>query len=333
MGFLLSSGQRRLGAWRAILALVGLCALIGAKPAFAAHRDCTAAERRAANRQLWLNERDRDLSIATHLPWGRPSLGPEGSRERILTQRDYVIHYDGDLRVPLFTAERVEAARLGRAHRTDCFRQDERVPAQEASRPSDYSEPIFDQGHLAAFANQDRSIIAGNNSFVMTNMVPQTCQFNRGIWQILEGITRLWATRQRVLYVISGSIFDRDMDGRRDDDSRAARMRANNGTRHVAIPTAFYKIIAYRAPDGSLETLSILLPHNQENPNRQAAFDYLSRHITTVADIERRTGLDFFSQSPPLREANNLWPFDREAAPNSLCHSPPRTDFDPIWTD
>src|SRR5690606_32883338 len=116
-------------------------------------------------------------------------VDPGATNEWMLAQRDYVIRYDGDLRLPLFTAERVYARRLGKVDRTDCFRRDVRITAALASRPADYDEAIFDQGHLAAFANQGTSVIAGNNSFIMSNMVPQTCQFNRGIWQILEGIT------------------------------------------------------------------------------------------------------------------------------------------------
>ncbi len=314
-----------------LLVLAGLLGSMTAVPAAATHRDCRAAEKKTADRQLWLNRRDQKLSIDTHLPWGAPAIDPQATRERMLAQRDYVILYDGDLRVPLLTAERVDAARLDRAHRTDCFRRDVRITADEASRPSDYNEPIFDQGHMAAFANQDSSVIAGNNSFIMSNMVPQTCQFNRGIWQILEGITRLWAAERRTLFVISGSLFDRDRDGLRDPDDDAARMKAKNDTARVAIPTAFYKILAFAGAEGEVETLSILMPHNQENPDGDEAFAYLRGHLTTVADIERRSGLDFFPQASVLQEAASLWAFDEEEAPNSLCNQPAQPDFDKIW--
>jgi endonuclease G len=253
----------------------------------------------------------------------------------MLTQRGYVVRYDGDLLVPLFTAERIDAARLNRAHRTDCFRPDPRIAAGLASRPADYDEAIFDQGHLAAFANQDSSVVAGNNSFVMSNMAPQTCQFNRGIWQILEGIVRLWAADRRTIYVISGSIFDRDLDGRRDQDDRAARMRSRNGSARVAIPTAFYKILAVTTPDRGIETLSFLMPHDQANPTGPAAFAYLREHVTTIAEIERRTGLHFFPRTAgtPPREANALWPFEERRAPRSLCRQAPRPDFDALWRE
>lgn len=300
-------------------ALLGLYALACAAPAAATHRDCNAVEKRDADRQLHLNARDQRASIAQHLPWGTPSATAPSSNESVIVLRDYVIGYDADVRVPLWTAERVDASRLANIHRTDCFRQDPRLRAAQASTPSDYREPTYDQGHMASFANQATSVIAGNNSFIMSNMVPQTCQFNRGIWQILEGITRLWAAEHGTVYVLSGSIFDRDGDRARDSDAVAQRMRSTNGQQRVAIPSAFYKIITIRRPNNSLRTLSIMMPHNHANPNGPAALRYLTQHITSVAEIERVAGLDLFPAGTNLGESTTLWTF-RGRQPGSLCH-------------
>ena len=50
--------------------LIALANAIGAGGAFAKSRNCTADERRAADRQLWLNAHDKALSLKTHLPEG-----------------------------------------------------------------------------------------------------------------------------------------------------------------------------------------------------------------------------------------------------------------------
>ena len=314
--------------WLSLL-ISSLLLALTPQTAEASHRNCTASEKKAADRQLWLNARDKQLSTEMHLPWGVPAAGPDVTDEWLLIQRDYVIYYDGNLRIPLFTAERIDETRLTPLHRTDCFRRDVRINAPLESKPSDYDEPIFDQGHLAAFANQTSSRIAGNNSFMMSNMVPQTCQFNRGIWQILEGVTRGWAREKRRIYVISGSIMDRDGDGLRDADDSAARMRSKNKRTRVARPTSFYKIIAEVVSDGSLETLTIMMPHNQANPTGNLAVEYLTSHITSISDVERRTGLDFFPSLPTINERASLWPITE--LPNSLCRDPPRSDFEAIW--
>lgn len=316
--------------FRWLLGLVTLALVVAApRPAYADHRNCTAAEKRAADRQLWLNEADKQLSINKHLPWGAPVSASTATNEWLLVQRDYVTHYDGDLRIPMLTAERVDEAQLKSLHRTDCFRRDVRIDAPMDSKPADYDEPIFDQGHLAAFANQTRSKVVGNNSFVMSNMVPQTCQFNRGIWQILEGVVRSWARERGTIYVISGSVMDRDANGLRDADDAAARMRSKSEKTRVAMPTSFYKIIAAVNADDSLETVTIVMPHNQANPKGDAAVQYLSNHITSIPDIEQRTGLEFFPSAPVINERVSLWPITE--LPNSLCSSPPRADFEAIW--
>jgi endonuclease G, mitochondrial len=301
---------------RALAALLLAFAATGASPALA--RNCTPAERAAADRELHLTDAERQAAIAAHMPWGLPrDLGPT-SNERLLVQRDYLIGYDGDLRAPLWTAERIDHARLTNIPRVDCFRADPRLPAAEASTPADYREPIYDQGHMAAFANQTASVNAGLNSFIMSNMAPQTCGLNRGIWQILEGIVRLWAAEHGTVWVVSGSVFDRDRDGVRDPDGAAELMLANNRSRRVAVPSAFYKVISYQRPDGALRTLSIMLPHDDANPDGPEALAYLQRHVTSVAQIEQVAGIDLHPEAGDLGESAELWSF-RGRQPRSLC--------------
>jgi endonuclease G len=290
---------------------------LAATPASAAN--CSAAERHEADRWLWLNARDRAASIAQNLPWGAPAPTGPVSNERQLVQRDYVIGYDADLRVPLWTAERVTGADLGKVGRSDCFRRDVRLKSADASTPSDYSEPVFDQGHVTPSADMTMSKLAVHNSFIMSNMTPQYCQFNRGVWQILEEIVRRWAVQYGTLYVTSGSIFDRDGNSLRDPDDAAPRMASANGKSRVAIPSAFYKIVAVKGTNGTLETLSILLPNDQTDLDRAEAVAYLGRHVTSLARIAQLTGATLFPNAPPgIVEHPALWPYKGDP-PRSLA--------------
>ncbi len=300
-----------------LFAVLVVGAGLEASPAAAAN--CTAAERQEADRWLWLNERDRNASVEKNLPWGAPVPLIAVTNERQLIHWDYVIGYDADLRIPVWTAERVIGSELGKVGRSDCFRKDVRLSSADASAPADYSEPIFDQGHSTPSANLTASKIAVHNSFVMSNMTPQFCQFNRGVWQILEEIVRRWAVEYGTVYVISGSIFDRDADNSRDPDEAALRMKSKSGKKRVAIPSAFYKIIAIRRPDGGPETLSILLPHDQTDLDRAEAVAYLGRNVSSLARIEQLTGLDLFPNAATTGvESPALWPFSGEP-PRSLA--------------
>lgn len=286
-------------------------------------QDCTPAQRDAADRQLWLNERDRDLATETVFPWGAPA-GGETANQRRLVQRDYVIEYDDDLRGPVWAANVLGLKRL-EGGRIDCFRADPRLPGAVASRLTDYNDPIFDQGHMVPNADMTFGEIPILNTFIMSNMSPQFCQFNRGVWQILETLVRHWAEgSSSPLYILNGAVFDRNGDSLRDPDDASVRMLSRSGRTRVAVPSAYFKLLARPGPAGSIETLTILLPHDQTDVEGQAAIDYLGGHIATVAEVERLTGADFFpAHTGMIRENRELWDV-RGASFSSLVYGPCR---------
>lgn len=280
-------------------------------------RNCTPAEKSAADAQLWLNKRDKSAALALHLPWGVP----QSTSSRILVQRDYVIGYSDSLLVPLWTTHRLDSSDLGKVTRVDCFRRDPRIPAPVASLRSDYDDPIYDQGHMTPNADMSIGLKPVINSFIMSNMSPQLCQFNRGVWQILESLVRIWAEEQGTLYVMTGSIFDRNGDGMRDDDSLAPRMMSRNGKARVAIPSHFYKILVHRFDDGHVDVLAFMMPNDKTNLDGDEAIRYIENHLVAVADIEKLAGVTFFSVlvTPMPDRVSALWPYSKSAA-RSLAH-------------
>jgi|GEM_PF-698084 len=308
---------KRNAAW-----LLGAWALVFGLPTASYAADCTAAQREAADRQLWLNERDRDLATEIVFPWGAP-VSTDASNERRLVQRDYVIEYDDDLRGPVWAANVLGLKPL-RSGRIDCFRRDPRIPAAAASRPADYDEAIFDQGHMVPNADMTFGEVPIINTFVMSNMTPQFCQFNRGIWQILESLVRQWAEAGTLVYILNGAVFDRDGDGVRDKDDDSVRMRSRSGRMNVAVPSAYFKILAREDSEGRLQTLTILLPHDQTDVDGEPVVNYLRAHISTVGDVERLTGTDFFPRaSGRALEGRDLWDVS-EASFGSLVTAPCR---------
>jgi hypothetical protein len=75
-----------------------------------------------------------------------------------------------------------------------------------------------------------------------------------------------------------------------------------------------------RRSDGSLATLSIMMPHNTANPNGPAALQYLRGHVTPVAAIERVTGLDLFPAQPVSASRPPCGHFVGRQ-PSSLCRA------------
>ena len=278
-------------------------------------RNCTPQEKKSADKQLWLSKADKQKSLERNLPWGLPESPTGAVDEMLLVQRDYVIDYDKVLRVPVWSAERLDGKGLGKVSRVDCFRRDPRIDAADASLPSDYREPIFDQGHLTPNGDMSKALIPVLNSFIMSNMAPQFCQFNRGVWQIFESLVRLWAQEEGTVYVITGSVFDWNDDGERDADAAVKRMKSNNGKDRVAIPSAFYKILVHQNADGSVQALAVILPNDQTDLNGAEAIHYLAEHIRSIDEIQAVTGLTFFPDIGPdgasvkHTRAAGLWPY------------------------
>lgn len=289
------------------LCLVSL-ALVHASPGLAKAPNCTASQAKAADKWLWLSPRDKKLSIVQNLPWGEPLPIAPVSNEELLVHWDFVIDYDDDLHIPMWTGERVVGKKLGNTTRSDCFRPDPRLPVAVASMPKDYDEPLFDQGHVTPSADVTSSKISVWNSFVMSNMTPQYGVFNRGIWRKLEDYMRRLAIANGTAYILTGSILDRNNDGLRDADADASLMKPRKGTPRVAIPTAFYKVIAIEQPDHSLRTLAFILPNTPLDVKSKDALTYLSSKIVRLDAIERLTATDLFPANPTIAESEALWP-------------------------
>lgn len=302
-----------------LLAALGLIATshVSAEPA-PKQRTCTAAEKAAGDAALHTTPQQRTRYQAAHLPWGAPVSSPAAD-ELLLVQPNYVNLYDASLRVPLWSAERLEKKQLGVIRgRINCFREDPRLSAEQNATDDDYKERHYDQGHLTPDADQEATVTDKVNTYLYSNMAPERCELNRGIWQILEGLTRLWAKEHSTLYVVSGTIWDRDGDGLRDPDNQAMRMKSDSGRSRVGIPSAIYKIVAKSNPGGVVSVLAIMLPHDSSNPKGQDALDYLQSHIVPLATLERLTELRFMPNATSVQQSTTLWAHTGRM-PTSLC--------------
>lgn len=157
-------------------------------PVVAQSCGCDVSDRKeqAFDQLLFLSAAEKAEAESLHLPFGVPPS--VSSNERLLHQVDYIINYDDDLRMPLWVAYRLTEAdlRINR-ERTECFRRDPRlVDDNVAGFCSDYSEPIFDRGHMVPNADMVRGESAMINTYMFTNMAPQHDRFNQVIWARLE---------------------------------------------------------------------------------------------------------------------------------------------------
>lgn len=283
-----------------------LVLVLGAGQSFAVdYCGCKVVTRQDAQRYdqlLLLTPVQRAPFLAYHNPWGVPENPSNATKERVLVQEHYILNHDGDLRVPVWASYKLTHDDLDHTlPRRGCFRQDIRLSDSEGAQCGDYAEPRgiqprYDRGHIVPSADMVRSEAAMVNTYMFSNMAPQHDQFNMfrgGIWEHLEGRARGWAKARGEVYIIAGSIFDRNGDGRRDADSSAKRV-PTDGDDRVAIPSHFYKIFLHERPNGYIETMTILLEHVDTKYQSKAQADrWLRNSLRSIDEIESLTGINF----------------------------------------
>jgi endonuclease G len=113
-------------------------------------------------------------------------------------------------------------------------------------------------------------------------MAPQVGPgMNRGVWSAIEDAIRRWVAIRGELFIYTGPIF------------QAPRPEVI-GPNQVAVPTHFYKVVFDPV---KVETIAFVVP-NATHPNRR-----IDEFITSVRDIEERTGLDFLNRINPVVQA------------------------------
>jgi len=218
---------------------------------------------------------DQDMA-RDHLSIGKPQAVYERIRE------GYVAAQDARLKIPLWVQYQLGPRDLiGETERTDDYRPDYSIPYGARAELSDYRDSGFDRGHLAPAADMIRSESAMSESFLLSNMAPQTgIGFNRHLWAELEAAVRGWVEQRGTLTIITGPVFAVQ------DDSVRYRVI---GDRHVAVPTHFYKIIVDANDQEDIRALAFLIP-NQQLTGRD-----IGEFVTSIDHIEEQTGLDFLS--------------------------------------
>ena len=236
---------------------------------------------------------------------GMPIVRSESQREEEVApmcRRGYAFGWNGVTRNPDWVMEHLSKTDLtGPAQRKPGgFKADTELLGDKAVKPSEYDKTNFDRGHQAPAGDDKFDQAVMDDSFFMSNMAPQVGpSFNRGEWKYLEEQVRAWVIcgGHDDVYVITGPIYG----------PAAAHFMTGPNTvadHRIRVPDGFYKIVydpnTRRAVGFVLENKAV----------KKVAFDGF---ITPIADIEDRTGLDFFptlnQHDQNLIEANKgeLW--------------------------
>jgi endonuclease G len=211
----------------------------------------------------------------------------------LIVRPQYVLSYNRDKGIANWASWQLNESWLGSLPRQS-FEPDPSLPSDwYAVQPNDYTRSGFDRGHLVPAADRDRTSADAQAVFLMTNILPQAPDNNRGPWEKLESYCRDLARQGKELYIIAGGT------GSGGVGERGKQTTIGHG--NVAVPAATWKIImVLDHPDS---TLSDITPATRAIavviPNQQGIKDDDWRQFrTTIDKIETLTGYDFLTKLP-----------------------------------
>ena len=190
---------------------------------------------------------------------------------KTLENTGFTVGYCETLKNPVWVVYRLGLATTQGAKRPQRFVVDERTEARVSH--DDYTGTGYDRGHMAP--NHAIGTRYGENAqlqtFLMSNICPQKPNLNRQVWRLLEQqIADDYAERLETVWMVTGPIFGSQIEWLQSG---------------VAIPEAFFKVVVDEQGN-TIRTRAYIVPQEVEGS------EPVDHFLTTVDEVERRTGLD-----------------------------------------
>lgn len=243
-----------------------------------------------------------------HVEFGTP-IGADPANNIVLSKPAYVTSYNKARGGPNWVSWNINSTTFGDAERCECFSGDTalHLPTVDLIVDQDYVSGGYDRGHMVQ--SESRTSTASENaaSFLMTNILPQAANNNQGPWLGFENFLNDQARLgHKQVYVVAGGEY-------------AASPTTLKGAGRVAIPDYTWKVaivVNNGAGLADVHSASDITVYAVRIPNLVATAPAKNNNyapfITTVDDIEARTGYNFFAALPDnienVVEANDRAP-------------------------
>lgn len=218
---------------------------------------------------------------------GNPSRAGRDNNNLLLVREAHAMSYNASGGGPNWVSWHLDTGDLGKATRSN-FLPDPLLPSALQIRPNDYRGSGYDRGHVCPSGDRTRDSALNQQTFVMSNMLPQAPALNQQVWKDLEDYERyLVRDRNEELYVIAGG------------QGSAERIASGK----VNVPAVCWKIIVV-LPRGSgdlqritasTRVIAVSMPNRERQEIKDSKW---TEWITTVSQLEKTTGYDFLSALP-----------------------------------
>ncbi|MEG5087998.1 MULTISPECIES: DNA/RNA non-specific endonuclease [unclassified Microcoleus] len=206
----------------------------------------------------------------------------------LMVKPQFVMSYNSKTKTANWVSWQLNKSWIGAADRQDNFRPDDALPADWYKvRPNDYTGSGYDRGHIAPSADRTRNEPDNSSTFLMTNMMPQVPELNRGVWGDLEEYCRELVAQGKELYIVAGPVGRKGSIGRKEK---------------IAVPAKNWKVIVVldrqglgmQGIDANTRTIAVMMPNDASVKGK----GWKSFRVS-VARVEKETGLNFLSNVPP----------------------------------
>ncbi|HXT15629.1 MAG TPA: DNA/RNA non-specific endonuclease [Gemmatimonadaceae bacterium] len=237
--------------------------------------------------------------------FGDPTPASAGNPNDFLIQRSqYVLSYNTSHGTPNWVSYELDhRQRPGSVDRCNCFTAEPLLPANKQIFTTDYTGGGYDRGHMTRSADRTAAQIDNAETFILSNVVPQTAELNEATWAHFENILGDSADAGRAVYIITGPLY-----------SRTHGLAFLRDSGKVAIPDSTWKVALVGPMNGVPFTLSSIqtwddlagvsvvavnMPNTHTIANlTQPDLNDWKNYVTTVHSIEAATGFNFLSALP-----------------------------------
>lgn len=196
------------------------------------------------------------------------------AKTRELCNQGYGVIHSGLTRTPIVGGEHLTRERLEQGRglpRVNSFHPDYRLPAIERSELKDYARTGYDRGHLVSPSADAFSTESQDETFLLSNMIPQDPDNNRHLHEGIEAAIRKETKKRGDLFVVTGTLYS-------GDNLQVLKNR-------VIVPTGIYKCVF--------------------DPRRQEAGCYVENNapgmdckVASVREVEELAGINIFPALP-----------------------------------
>ena len=226
---------------------------------------------------------DNIIAPSIHLELGIPK-DKDSSDDYLIIRPQYTLSYNYLLGVPNWVSWEMNVDWFGEVPRYDGnFITDNTLPTTFTKiKHSDYTNSGYDRGHLVRSEERTKTDEDNKSTFLMTNIIPQTPDLNRGVWLDLEyHLENLCKKENKQIFVIAGGIY-----------------KSNSFINNiVAIPDTCYKIAVILEKGQKRQNITKdtkIIAVKMPNTDGISKDDW-EKYVTTVDAIEFSTGYDFLN--------------------------------------